>query len=54
MYGHGRQFDNLEDLADKIIDCWYSITEEYLNKLYDSIPRRPVEVVKKKGGPSSY
>ena len=54
VYGHGRQFDTLEDLADKIIDCWDSITDQYLNKLYDSIPRRLVEVLEKNGGPSSY
>ncbi|CDF36022.1 unnamed protein product [Chondrus crispus] len=54
VYAHGRQFDNLEDLADCIIDCWCSITEQYLGKLYDSLPRRLVEVLEKKGGPTSY
>ncbi|CDF38189.1 unnamed protein product [Chondrus crispus] len=54
VYGHGRQFSNLEDLADRILDCWSSISEEYLNKLYESIPRRLVEVLEKKGGPTKY
>ena len=54
VYAHGRQFRCLEDLADCIIYCWCSITEQYLRKLYDSIPRRLVEVLEKKGDPTRY
>ncbi|CDF35190.1 unnamed protein product [Chondrus crispus] len=54
VYRHGRQFCNLKDLADRIIDCWSSSSEEYLNKLYESIPRRLVEVLEKKGGRTKY
>ena len=34
FYGNRRQFDSPEDLADKSIDFWDSITPQYLNKLY--------------------
>ena len=54
VYAHGRQFDKLEDLADRVVDCWSSITEVCLVKLYESIPRPLFEVWEKKGGPFSY
>ena len=54
VYAHGRQFRSLEDLADCIIYCWCSITEKNLRKLYDSIPRRLVEVLEENGDPTRY
>jgi len=54
VYHGGTQFDNVEDLVEKVIDVWDNISNEYLQKLYDSIPRRLVQVVEKKGGPTSY
>lgn len=43
-----------KDLADKITDYWDFISDQYLNKICDCIPRRLFEVPEKNCGPSNY
>lgn len=46
---------NLQDLQKIIENIWYDdINEEYLNKLYESMPRRIEAIIKVKGGSTKY
>ena len=40
VYEDGRQFSNVEELGEKILDAWDSITVEYFEKLYESLSKR--------------
>ncbi len=45
---------NKEDLKKAISDAWLHIEPEKLRKLVQSMPRRLEQVIKNKGGPTSY
>ncbi len=45
---------NKEDLKKAITDVWSNIEPEITRKLVESMPRRLEEVIKSKGGPTSY
>lgn len=40
FYKNGRQFNNVVDLQDDIVDAWYKIDLEYIQVLYRSIKPR--------------
>lgn len=54
VYAQGRQYQNVEDLADAVLDCWNNFDRSYIRTLYKSIPRRLISVIKKKGGNTDY
>lgn len=54
VYRSGKQFDNLDELINRVVDVWESLSEEYLRNIYKSIPRRLVEVIKKKEDSTKY
>ena len=50
----GRQFDEFDDLREAIFHAWDIIPLERLQSLATSMPRRLVELVDKRGGPTKY
>jgi len=54
VYKNCRQFNDVEELSNCVRDVWRGISEEYIQGLYKSIPRRLVQVLEKKGGRTSY
>ena len=44
VYANGRQFEELKILTDAVAKAWDAIDEDYLKKLYQSLPKRLVEV----------
>ncbi len=45
---------NLQQLRDAIMSIWTKISEECLQHLVESMPRRINAVLKAKGGPTRY
>ena len=45
---------SLDDLFYKLSDAWYSIPQEYCEKLVSSMPRRVEALYKSRGGPTKY
>jgi predicted transcriptional regulator len=54
LYDNSRQFQNIKDLKEKLVECWQMITNEDLKKLIESMPRRIIETIQKKGNPTHY
>jgi hypothetical protein len=46
--------DNLEDLWERVQEIWTNIPNDFLQKLYESMPKRLEEVIKHKGGNTKY
>ena len=52
---HGcRQFRTVTDLDEVVMETWFDLGQEYLDKLIESLPRRVREVIRKHGGPTKY
>lgn len=45
---------DMEELWKRVEDIWSNIPEDYLHKLYESMPRRIEALLKSKGGPTNY
>ena len=54
VYCNQRQFTCIQDLEETIIDCWYDIASDVRKRLFESMQRRCVAVIEKKGGPTRY
>lgn len=54
VYKNGRQFENVVDLQDAIMEAWNDIDLSYIRTLYRSIPSRLISVVQNAGGPTTY
>lgn len=54
VYAEQRQFENLGQLTDFIVNCWNEIGDDYLERLYESIQERCVKVVEGKGEMTKY
>ena len=54
VYAEYKQYDDVEDLAEGISDAWESITSQICNNLVDSMPKRCLETIEKRGGATSY
>ncbi len=48
------QLTNLQQLRDAIMSIWTKISEEYLQHLVESMPRKIKAVLKAKGGSTRY
>ena len=51
---NGRQFKDLKSLTDAVAKAWDEIDEDYLKKLYQSLPKRLVEVIERPGACTHY
>lgn len=54
VYEGGKQFETIESLKDAITEAWSSISLNYLESLYKSMPNRIFEVISKNGGSTHY
>lgn len=54
FYAKGKQFENIEDIDDSILNVWGSLTADYMQKVYWSISKRLLAVVDKRGGATKY
>ena len=50
VYAGGRQFESLAELRAQVERSWEAVAATSLQKLYDDVSRRMVEVLYKKGG----
>ena len=49
VYKTGRHFKRLEDLMEVVEKEWVTIRVDYIKKLYESIPKRLVQVLERGG-----
>ena len=49
VYANGRQFKDLNSLTEAVAKAWDAIDEDYLKKLYQSLPKRLFEVIERRG-----
>ena len=54
MDQNGRQFQNVNDLKQCIQDEWEQLKQKNIKKLYKSLPKRMIAVIKSKGGATKY
>ena len=54
VYENGRQFNTRQELKTEIINQWEKIPRTYVESLFDSMPRRILEVVEKNGNATHY
>jgi len=54
VYTDGKQYSNCNDLENAVYDAWDSITPDFIERLFESMPRRVNEVISTKGGPIDY
>ena len=47
-------FDNVEDLWSKVRELWLEISREFIDSLYNSIPRRIQAVIHQEGRNTKY
>lgn len=52
VYSHGRQFEYDDDLIETIHVAWDDIDQNLIITLLRSMPKRCIEVVAKRGGPT--
>ena len=53
VYYNGRQYDCIDDLKESLTIAWDNIKEETVQKLVESMPRRLLSVIEKRGAPTS-
>ena len=49
-----RRATNINDLEHNIESVWNEISIDIINNLYDSIPKRILEIIKNKGNITKY
>lgn len=54
VYESGRQYSTEAELIEGIKRSWQAISLNYLQKLYDSLPKRMYEVILNRGGSTHY
>lgn len=54
LNGSGREYNNFNELADRIRYEWEAIPQDFLRNLVHSMPRRVTEVARVRGGPTRY
>lgn len=54
VYKNSRQFNNAEELQKALQQAWSQLSVKYLQTLYDSMPSRIFEVIKKNGKSTNY
>jgi len=54
VYVNNRQFNSKEELEIAIVTAWDELPQDLFKNLYQSMPKRMIEVLKKKGEPTKY
>ena len=54
VYFNGRQFKNVEEMEEVVRYVWEHLSNEYIFKLYRSIPKRLLAVIDAKGDATKY
>lgn len=54
VYPDGKQYTNKTSLERACHEAWSAIPQEYLDSLFKSMPRRVEELLRNKGGSTSY
>ena len=54
VYRDFRNFSDINELQEAIELAWDAISQDVYLKLLDSMPKRCVEVISKRGGPTHY
>jgi len=54
VYANARQFSNVTELSECIMEAWDDISGSYLKKLVESMPKRCVEVLQRRGQKTKY
>ena len=54
VYENGRQFDQIDDLKEALTYAWDNMSTDVLRNLAESMTRRCIDLVEKKGGPIKY
>jgi transposase len=54
VYGDGKQYDDMNELRQAVLAAWDSITLDEIRTVIDSMPRRCIQVVERKGDKTNY
>lgn len=54
IHRYGRYFENKDGLLEAVLCFWSQIEKFYISSLYQEVPIRLIELVKKNGGPTVY
>lgn len=54
VYRNNRQYATVDELKTAILEAWGRLSLQTLNNLARSLPKRLIQVVKCKGGPTKY
>lgn len=54
VYKNGATYETVEQLIDAIFKCWHDIDLSIIQILYNSIPRRCIAAIEKKGASIGY
>lgn len=54
IYEGGRQFDTRDELISAINDTWRNMPAQIVDNLFESIPKRLVEVMENQEKPTKY
>jgi len=54
VYPDGKQYSSVEELKRAILHAWEAIPQEKIQKLYDSLPNRMLQVIQAKGKSTTY
>ena len=53
-YANGKQYQHVQELKNAIVREWDTLSQNYIQKPYKSIPNRILEVIENKGGCTHY
>ena len=54
VYANEKQYRYVQELKNAIVREWDTLSQNYIQKLYKSIPNRTIKVIKNKGGCTHY
>ena len=54
VYANGKQHEHVKELKNAIVREWDTLSQNYIQKLYKSIPNRTLEVIENKGRCAHY
>ena len=54
VYANGKQYQHVQELKNEIVREWDTLSQNYIQKLYKSIPNRIIEKIENKGGCTHY
>ena len=54
VYANEKQYQHVQELKNEIVREWDTLSQNYIQKLYKSIPNRIIEKIENKGGCTHY